>query len=124
MKKLSILFIVIGLLLVGCSQKEQNETRNPMVKSNSGSKMEHLDLKEKYEIAIFNTAVSESTKEPGIGNISNPQYQFSLGEESYFLWSTVDNGTIMNTKDTHTIYSLSSSSIKEVNEFVNKNRTF
>ena len=121
MKKLSILFIVIGLLLVGCSQKEQNETRNPVGKSNSGSKLEHLDLKGKYEIALFNTVVSDSTKEPGIGNVSNPQYQFSLGEESYLLWITVDNGTIMNVKDTHTIYSLSSSSIKEVNEFIEKN---
>ncbi|MBO0587867.1 hypothetical protein [Sporosarcina sp. E16_8] len=121
MKKLSILFIIIGLLLVGCSQKEQIETSSPVGKSNSGLKMEHLDLKGKNEIATFNTAVRDSTKQPGIVNMANPQYQFSLGEDSYFLWSTVDNGTIMNTKDTHTIYSLSSSSIKEVNEFVNKN---
>lgn len=121
MKRLSILFIIIGLLLVGCSQKEQNETRSPVGKSNSGSKMELLDLKGNYEIAIFNTAVSDSTKEPGIVNMANPQYQFSLDEESYFLWITVDNGTIMSTTDTHTIYSLSTSSIKEVYEFVNKN---
>ena len=119
MKKLSIIIIIV-LLSVGCSQKEQNETSDPVAKSNSGSKMEYLDLKETNEIAIFNTAVSDSTKEPGIVNMANPQYKFSLGEELYFLWITVDNGTIMSTKDTHTIYSLSSSSIKEVNGFVNK----
>jgi hypothetical protein len=120
MKKISILFIIIGLLLVGCSQKEQLETSVPVAKSNSETKMEHLDLKETNEIAIFSTAVSDSNKEPGIVNMVNPQYKFSLGEESYLLWITEDNGTIMNTKDTHTIYSLSTSSIKEVNEFVNK----
>lgn len=48
------------------------------------------------------------------------KYQFSIGEESYFLWITEESATIMNTKDTHTIYTLSSSSIKEVYEFVNK----
>lgn len=120
MKKLSILFIIIGLVLVGCSQKVQIETSVPVAKSISEENMEHLDLTEINEIAIFITAVSDSTKELGIVNMTNPQYKFTLGEESYFLWISEDNGTIMNTKDTHTIYSLSNSSIKEVNEFVNK----
>ena len=120
MKKMLILLIIIGLFLVGCSQKEQPETSVTVAKSNSETKMELLDLKETSEIAIFSTAVSDSTKEPGIRLMANPQYKFSLGEDSYFLWITEDEGTVMNTKDTHTIYSLSTSSIKEVNEFVNK----
>ena len=66
MKKMLILFIIIGLFLVGCSQKEQPETSVTVAKSNSETKMELLDLKETSEIAIFNTAVSDSTKEPGI----------------------------------------------------------
>ncbi len=43
---MSIIFIIFGLLLVGCSQKEQLETSIPVVKSNSETKMEHSDLKE------------------------------------------------------------------------------
>ena len=46
MKKMSIMFIIFGLSLVGCSQKEQLETSVPVVKSNSETKMEHFDLKE------------------------------------------------------------------------------
>lgn len=120
MKKLSILFLIIGLLIVGCSQKKQLETNVSAAKSNSGEKMERLDLIESDEIAIFRKAVSDSVKVPGIVNMAQPQYRFSLGEESYSLWITEDSGTIMNTKDTHTIYSLSPNSAKEVNAFVNK----
>ncbi|KAA0965146.1 hypothetical protein FQ087_02185 [Sporosarcina sp. ANT_H38] len=109
MKKLSILFIILGTLLVGCSQKEQIETKTG-----------YLDLKEKNEIAIFSKAVKDSTEEPGIVDMINPQHKFSIGEESYSLWISEDNGTIMNTKDTHTIYRLSTSSIKEVNAFFSK----
>ena len=117
MRKISILFIVIGLFLVGCSQKVQPETT--VAKSNADMKMEHLNLKETNEIAIFTTAVSDSIKEPGIVNMTNPHYQFNLGKESYLLWITEDNGTIMNSKDTSTIYTLSTRSVKEVNEIVN-----
>ncbi|MFJ7934541.1 hypothetical protein [Sporosarcina sp. NPDC096371] len=120
MNKLVIALAAVGLLLVGCTQKEQIETSGPVENSDPETKMEQLDLKETNEIAIFNKAVSDSTQEPGIANMENPQYSFSVGEESYFLWITEDDGTIMNTKDTHTIYLLSTSSTHEVNEFVNK----
>lgn len=120
MNKLVVMLAIIGLLLAGCAQKEQIETSGPLGNNNSETKMEQLDLKETNEIAIFSKAVSDSTKEPGIANMANPQYTFSLEEESYFLWITKESGTIMNTKDTHTIYSLSTSSVQEVNEFVSK----
>ena len=84
---MSILFI-IGLFLLGCSQKEQPKTSVTLEKSNTEIKMEHLDLKETNEIAIFSTAVSDSTEEPGIVNMTKPQYKFNLGEESYSLWIT------------------------------------
>ncbi len=109
MKKLSLLFIIISIILVGCSQKEQVEIKKG-----------HLDLKEKDEIAIFSKAVNDAIQQPGIVDMINPQYTFSLGDESYSLWITEDNGTIMNAKDTHTVYRLSTSSTKEANEFVNR----
>ncbi|AMQ05793.1 MULTISPECIES: hypothetical protein [Sporosarcina] len=109
MKELSMLFIILGTLLVGSFQKEQIE-----------KKTGYLDLKEKSGIAIFSKAVSDSTSELGIVNMVNPSYRFDLGEESYSLWISEDNGTIMNTKDTHTIYRLSTSSVQEVNGFVNR----
>ena len=92
----------------------------PLVKISSNAKMEKIDFEDTNEIAIFSTAVSDSIMEPGISTIVYPKYIFSLGEESYFLWMTEDDGYIMNTKDTYTIYSLSNTSFNKVKEIVNK----
>ena len=50
--------------------------------------------------------------------MDDPQYKVELGEETYFLWIHEESGTIMNTKDTHTIYSLSDPSVKKVSELI------
>jgi len=130
MKNLSVVIIAIGLSLVGCSQEEvdpiasvatsTSETNGTVSKSNSETRMESLNLKEANEIAIFNKAVNGATKEPGIVNMANPHYQFNIDGESYFLWIDEISGTIMNKKDTNTIYSLSITSVQEINEFLNK----
>lgn len=130
MKNLSVVIIAIGLSLVGCAKEEVepiatvassiSETSETVAKSNSVSRMEYLDLKEANEIAIFNKAVSEATKEPGIVNMANPHYQFSIDGEFYFLWIDANSGTIMNTKDSHTKYSLSITSVQEINEFISR----
>ena len=123
MKKIFILFIAIGFALVGCSQEPKNEISETITESNTETNVNNvLELKKTEEIDIFKKAVENAKKEPGIVNMTNPQYQFSIGEKSYFLWITEDSGTIMNRKDTHTIYLLSSSSVKEVYDFVNKSK--
>jgi len=124
MKKLFVLFIVIGFILVGCSQEQENKISESPIESSSETvtttKANSLELIETEEIDIFTKAVSDAKQLPGSVNIINPQYKFSIGEENYLLWITEDSGTIMNAKDTHTIYSLSSSSIEEIYEFVSK----
>ncbi|MCM3712405.1 hypothetical protein [Sporosarcina luteola] len=121
MKELFVLFVACGFILAGCSEEQeskgQNEGSSETVTTN---KAISLELKEIEEVKIFAKAVSDSKKETGIVNMTNPQYKFSIGEESYSLWITEDSGTIMNTKDTHTVYTLSSNSVQEVYEFVSK----
>ncbi len=46
MKKMTIAFIIYGLLLVGCTHKEQLKNSNSAVKSNSETKMEEYDVKQ------------------------------------------------------------------------------
>ena len=70
---------------------------------------------------VFKTvkeAFNGAEKVPGIVNMDDPQYKVELGEETYFLWIYEISGTIMNTKDTHTIYSLSNKSVKQVSEII------
>jgi uncharacterized protein YcfL len=123
-KKLSVLIFVVGFILVGCSQKQENKISASPIETSSktvaSTKAITIELKETEEIDLFTKAVNDSIKEPGIVNMTNPQYQFSIGKESYFLWIAEDSGTIMNTKDTHTIYSLPGSAVQEIYEFVNK----
>ncbi|MFC7687092.1 hypothetical protein [Ureibacillus sp. GCM10028918] len=127
MKKIIIILCVISFALVGCSQEPISQISEPTTEQNietySNTKMNNLELKKTEEVEIFKKAVNESKKEPGIVNMTNAQYQFVLGEESFFLWIAEEAGTIMNTKDTHTIYTLSSSSVKEVYKFINKGRS-
>ena len=121
MKKLFVLFVVCGFILAGCSEEQESNGQNEgSSETATTNKESSLELKETEEVEIFTKAVSDSKKEPGIVNMTNPQYKFSIGEESYLLWITEDSGTIMNTKDTHTIYTLSSNSVQEIYEFVSK----
>lgn len=124
MKKLFVLFITSGLMLIGCSQKQENNLTEVLNKGSAetvtSTKATSLELNETDEIEIFTTAVSDSMKKPGIVNMTDPKYHFSIGEESYSLWITEDSGTIMNSKDTHTVYTLSSNSVQKIYEFVNK----
>lgn len=125
MKKVLALSIAFGLLVSGCGKEAENKSTEGQSTNESEvvatSKTDVLKLKEPGEIEIFTEAVNNSKQEPGIVNMSDPQYTFKLGEESYYLWIDKESGTIMNTKDTHTIYTLPSSSIEKVYEYVSKN---
>ncbi|MFN7252482.1 MAG: hypothetical protein ACK4M9_17135 [Anaerobacillus sp.] len=83
-------------------------------------KVKRLVLEESNEIAIFRKAVDEATQLPGIANMASPNYRFHLEGESYSLWIDEESGTIMNNKESHTIYSLTKTSVKEINDFLKK----
>jgi len=123
-KKLFVLFVVCSFILAGCSQEQESKLSKAQNEGSSETvnttKANSLELIETEKIEVFTKAVTDSKKEPGIVNMTNPQYKFSIGEESYLLWIAEDSGTIMNTTDTHTIYTLSSNSVQEIYEFVNE----
>lgn len=126
MNKLFTVIAIISFALVGCSQESETKTSESIIEknveeeANVNTKTIDLEIKESEEIAIFEKAVSNSKKEPGVVNMATePQYRFSSGKETYFLWITKESGTIMKTEDTHTIYTLTSNSVKEIYEFVN-----
>lgn len=89
-----------------------------MINNNSSA---FVELKNDFEKDIFQRAVNNSEKVTGIDvDMANPQYQYNMDQDSYYLWITADSGTIMNTKETTTIYILSSESVKEIYEFFYK----
>ncbi|WP_318508791.1 hypothetical protein [Bacillus sp. T3] len=72
------------------------------------------------DIKIFTEAVKTAVEQPGIANMSDPMYKVTVGEESYFLWLINGDGTIMNTNDTHTIYSLLDPSTNAIDQLFMK----
>jgi len=80
-------------------------------------------ISDKDTIKTINKAIKGSIKQPGIVDMADPQYKINMGDEIYFLWLTRSDGTIgtiMNFKDTHTIYTLSENMTKELKDILLK----
>lgn len=120
MKNILYLLFVMSLLLIGCSKQEDKEDGKNVPETHSGTRTVILPLKSEGEKTIFNKAVSSSTKLAGIVDVTNPQYQFELEDDLYFLWLNKESGQIMNNKDTHKVFTLSKESVKEINTFIQK----
>lgn len=111
--------ILISISLVGCqknSESLEKITIEPME-----SHLETLVIEDTETIEMIEEAVSNSKEQPGIVNMEDPEFKIEIGEETYFLWIDEKSGTFMNTKDTHTIYSLPVSSIKQINNIISYN---
>lgn len=123
MKKLSLLFIfvVFNLLFVsGCSSENIEKIDVYEMESFSIIKKDSLvSYTDSKVVSNFVNAFKNANKEQGIVDMADPEYKVEIGEESYYLWISEEQGTIMNVNDTHTIYTLSKSSAKTINELLN-----
>lgn len=89
--------------------------------SEVGSGLERVIIRNRESIEIIEEAIAGSVKQPGMVDMAEPQYRISLGEETYFLWFTrLDGtmGTVMNAKDTHTVYTLSEDSTAQIKKLL------
>lgn len=118
MKKISLVLslFLLSIGLFGCQQ--DSESLEKITIDSMGSKSETLVIEDAKTIEMIKEAVEKAEKQPGIVNMADPEFKIALGEETYFLWNSENSGTIMNTEDTHTIYSLSENSVKHVNELL------
>ena len=95
-----------------------NEFIPQLVKINPKEEIQKIEITDQNE-SIFNRAVSDATKVKALfTNVPHPKVQFSIGDESYYLWVRDNEGLIMNTKNTFTLYTLSDRSLKEVKEII------
>lgn len=126
-----MLLIVFAFSIVGCIVNDRNidneNAQSPTsetVLSEDNSEMfpdtKTLELNGAEE--IFTEAVNNATQMAGIVAMAAPHYQFSVSGETYYLWISEDSGSIMNRKDTHTLYSLPRNSVREINDFINTNK--
>ncbi|WP_409271251.1 hypothetical protein V1499_17770 [Neobacillus sp. SCS-31] len=79
---------------------------------------EKIVLTDKTSIQTVKQAIMSAERVPGIVDVTFADFRMIAGEETYDLWLREDSGSIMNLKDTHTIYTLTAKSAKELNELL------
>lgn len=107
--------VLLLFLLSGCSNGKIEKVDVYEMKSFSEIEENSLiTFTDNKVVDIFINSFKEAKKEPGVVDMTEPEYQVELGEDKYFLWISEDHGTIMNSKDTHTISTLSKHSAKSI----------
>jgi uncharacterized protein YcfL len=130
MKKMWLVLslLLLSICLFGCKQNGEVKVNNQQIITESLEKITIYPMESNSETLVFEDtetiemikeAIDNAVKQPGIVNMTDTEFKIEIGEETYFLWVDEKSGTIMNTEDTHTIYSLAESSIKQVNELLN-----
>ncbi|WP_078552883.1 hypothetical protein [Bacillus alkalicellulosilyticus] len=64
-------------------------------------------LQNPLDIKLVKDSIKTAVKQPGIFDMTDPDFLIDLGVDSYFLWLDDTSGVIMNTNETHTIFILS-----------------
>lgn len=83
-----------------------------LVKLDPNREIENIEITNVNE-SIYKRAVSEATKVTDVMAIEYPKYQFSINNETYYIW-IINDGFVMNKKDPFTMYTLSESSLNEI----------
>ena len=115
-------FVLIILLAVGaCSNPAIEKVDVYEMAASSESKQKTLVTFTNSEtINVFVEAFSNAVKEPGIVDMIDPGYQVKVDGKTHFLWIDKEYGIIMDSKDTHTIYSLSNESTIKIHDLLSK----
>ncbi|TWT05350.1 hypothetical protein FQV26_12975 [Planococcus sp. CPCC 101016] len=121
MKKWFQLFLLITLFLVGgCSSAIIEKVDVYGMESFSVVKGDSLiSFTDSDAVDDFVKAFKKAQKEPGIVDMVDPEYKVEFGEESYYLWISEEQGTIMNLEDTNTIYTFSKNSAETIYGLLN-----
>ena len=68
-------------------------------------------IKDKEAVKQFTYAVRFADKQPGMEDMPQPPYQFTIGDKQYYLWINEEfgQGTLMKLPDTGTTYRIDES---------------
>ncbi|GKV70111.1 hypothetical protein NCCP2716_26090 [Sporosarcina sp. NCCP-2716] len=128
MHKKGAVLLMIVLSLAACNQGTAGTmevTQCEVVPRAANASPPHdetklVELVDGEERSVFEKAVADAKREPGIVNMKNAQYRFSLGDASFLLWLDKGSGTLMNANDTHTIHTLSPDAAAKISEILDK----
>ncbi|MGP7817408.1 hypothetical protein [Niallia sp. 01092] len=130
------LFIITTLLilsLIGCNNDStkldgkviESATITKIGEDTNDTKLSQISYKQedKVELQTFVNAINKAKKVSGIVNVAAPDYLLTIAFEdneifTYSLWLNSDSGSIMNDKDTNTLYTLPNNLIEDLNKYV------
>ena len=114
-------FVLMILLAAGACSNDtiENVDVYEMAGSSESKQKTLITFTDSEIVDIFVMAIKSAVKEPGIVNMSNPGHQVNVDGKTYFLWIDKDSGTILDSNDTNTIYSLSQESAKTIYDLLN-----
>lgn len=132
--KIMGLYLTLFLLTItifGCEQNNEVKVEKTSLSTESLERItidsmkgnsDTVIIEERESIENVKKALASAERQSGIVNMADPEFKIVIEEKTYFLWIDDKSGTIMDTEDTHTIYSLSEYSVKQINELLEFNR--
>lgn len=112
-----ILVFILVIPFMACSSEGISEITIDDLNNHS----KKVVLTDENEVNLIMNAINGAEKQLGVVNMAPAPYRINIGDDSYFLWIDPDEssiGTIMNSKDTNIIYTLSKSSTEKINEIL------
>ncbi|PRO66440.1 hypothetical protein [Alkalicoccus urumqiensis] len=122
-----------GLLFAaGCGSGNLNNAVNPddideiRLYATDNFQSENLELQQVYDtnedIAAWAGIINSADQVDGMVDIAAPDYEIALiGEEDtdpYFLWYSEDSASLMDSADTHTLYSITEDGKETLSELM------
>lgn len=113
--------ILLLVILTGCTSSKVEEIEIYHMGSFATISGELVGtLTKTYEINKLEKVFENAEKEAGVVDMAEPHYRIELDSDTYYLWIDDEYGTLMNSKDTHTIFKLTKSQTKTLNKFLQK----
>ena len=136
-KGLIFAVMLLMVLLTACNQygdlnesEIENLTVSIVVEDLKDIRDPHITYKKQdtKALEVITKAINQAEKVEGIVNVISPDYYVVVnyqdetkGEDTvkyYSIWLSEEHGSMMDMKDTHTIYTLPSSMIDELNKYM------
>ncbi|GAK14744.1 hypothetical protein JCM19039_4704 [Geomicrobium sp. JCM 19039] len=62
--------------------------------------------------------INSGSAQPGAVDTTDPHFKVEFPEESFYIWTTPEGGSIMDTEDTHTLHSMTNWGNENMRDFL------
>ncbi|PYZ97658.1 hypothetical protein CR205_03430 [Alteribacter lacisalsi] len=123
-KRLYLISLLFTIFLTGCGGVNVSSTDRMEIyemisfqEANEDSRMETADQE---TIDTFREAFRKADRSRGTVDMADPDYLVAFGDDSFFLWLSNSGGSVIDTSDTHTLYSLSAGDSETLSRIIDE----